>query len=86
MVNTFLFGSVMGNPLAESGFMRRDEVKTIFSVYQIWLQEARGAAANIGHGDSRVAQNVHRQVKSFPHRKPAQELSSQSQRSSLITS
>ena len=49
--------------------MRRDEVKTIFSVYQIWLQEGRDAIMAKRPEDSRVAQIVHRRVQSSPRGK-----------------
>jgi hypothetical protein len=73
-VNTFLFGAALGNPLAESNLMRRDEVKTIFSVYQIWLEETRGAVPSMRHEEPRVTQSVPRQVKSLPHKTTEEEL------------
>jgi len=52
--------------------MRRDEVKTIFSVYHIWLQEGRDAITAQRPEQSRVAQIVHRRMKS-PSRGEASE-------------
>ena len=54
--------------------MKRDEVKTIFSVYQIWLQEGRDAIMAERPERSRVAQIVHRRVKSSKGEKTAQQL------------
>jgi hypothetical protein len=61
--------------MAAGDFMRRDDVKTIFSVYQIWLQEGRDAimADRPEKAEARVAQIVHRRVKSSPHGETAQE-------------
>ena len=66
--------------------MRRDEVKTIFSVYQIWLQEGRDAIMANRPEDSRVAQMVHRRVQSSPPEKTAQQFLTRSSRPRLRAS
>jgi hypothetical protein len=40
-VSTFLSGMAVGNWTIDADFMRRDDVRTIFSVYRIWQQEGR---------------------------------------------
>ncbi len=66
--------------------MRRDEVKTIFSVYQIWLQEGRDAILPKRPEDSRVAQIVHRRVQSSPRGKTAQQFFTRSSGPRLFAS
>ena len=68
-----------------SDLMRQDEVKTIFSVYRIWLEEGRDSLTANRHQDFRVAQIVHRQRKSLPHKKNAQRPFSRSRDSSFTT-
>jgi hypothetical protein len=65
-VRTFFCGAAVGTRTIAGDFMTRDEVKTIFSVYQIWLQEGRDATMAKRPEGARVAQIVHRRVKSPP--------------------
>jgi hypothetical protein len=87
-VNIFLSGAVVGTRMTAGDFMRRNEVKTIFSVYQIWLQEGRDAimADRPEKSEARVAQIVHRRVKSPPHGKTAEEFFTPSPGSNLLAS
>jgi hypothetical protein len=66
--------------------MRRDEVKTIFSVYQIWLQEGRDAIMDKRPEDARVAQIVHRRVRSSPRGKTGQQFFTPSSGPRLLAS
>ena len=65
-MSTFFCGAAVGTRTTAGNFMRRDEVKTIFSVYQIWLQEGRDAIMAKRPEGAKVAQIVHQSVKSFP--------------------
>ena len=73
-MSTFLSGAALGNRMTASDFMRRDEVKTIFSVYHIWLQEGRDAITAQRPEQSRVAQIVHRRMKSPSRGEAAEQL------------
>lgn len=44
-MSTFLSGTAVGNWTTETELMRHDEVRTVFSVYRIWQQEAQGPIA-----------------------------------------
>jgi hypothetical protein len=78
----------VGTRMTAGDFMRRDEVKTIFSVYQIWLQEGRDAvmADRPEKSEARVAQIVHRRVKSPSHGKTAEEFFTPSPGTNLLAS
>jgi len=55
--------------------MRSNEVRTIFSVYQIWLQEGLTGTATDRHGVSDVVQTVERRMEPLRQTKPHREVS-----------
>ena len=73
-MSIFVSGAGVGTCTAAGDFMRRDEVKTIFSVYHIWLQEGRDAITAQRPEQSRVAQIVHRRMKSPSRGEAAEQL------------
>jgi hypothetical protein len=73
-VSIFVSGAGVGTHTAVGDFMRRDEVKTIFSVYHIWLQEGRDAITAQRPEQSRVVQIVHRRMKSPSRGEAAEQL------------
>ncbi|HEY6676829.1 MAG TPA: hypothetical protein VIZ87_08570 [Terrimicrobium sp.] len=72
-MSIFVSDAGVGTRTAVSDFMRRDEVKTIFSVYHIWLQEGRDAIMAQRPEQARVAQMVHRRMKSSSRREAAEQ-------------
>jgi hypothetical protein len=66
--------------------MTRDEVRTIFSVYHLWLQEGQDALRAERPKPSRVAQIVHRPVKASPDEETGEQFFTPSRESSFFTS
>lgn len=79
-MSTFLSDTALENRTTEINSMRRNEVRTIFSVYQIWLQEGLAGTATDRHGVSDVVQTVERRIepvrRTKPHREESRPLSS----------
>jgi hypothetical protein len=86
IVSIFISGTAVGTRTTAGDFMRRDEVRTIFSVYHLWLLEGRDAIAAERPEHSRVAQIVHRRVKTSPRKETAQEFFTPSSASSFLAS
>ena len=67
-MSTFLSGTALENRTTEIYSMRSNEVRTIFSVYQIWLQEGLTGTATDRHGVSDVVQTVERRMEPLVRR------------------
>ena len=85
-MSTFFCGAAVGTRTTAGNFMRRDEVKTIFSVYQIWLQEGRDAIIAKPPEGAKVARIVHRRAKSPPLEDTDQQCFTSSPDASLLAS
>jgi hypothetical protein len=64
-VSTFLSGAAVGNWTSDTDFMRRDDVRTIFSVYRIWQQEGRIPAEACRREVAGAMQVVERPLRRF---------------------
>jgi hypothetical protein len=66
MVSTFLFGTASGNRSNELDFMRRDDVRTIFSVYRIWQEEGQTRPVACRHEVADAMRVIERRMKPLP--------------------